>query len=112
MNKGTVEQIGSPKEIYKTPKNEFVADFIGRVNIIKEDDKLVFIRPESVTITDEDTGYKGQIIQKQYMGPYTIYFVKIGDDIIQGDILNTVDRDWKIDDSVNIKFIETINKAI
>ncbi len=112
LNKGRVEQIGSPKEIYKTPKNEFVADFIGRVNIIKEDDKLVFTRPESVTITDEDTGYKGQIIQKQYMGPYTIYFVEIGDDIIQGDILNTVDRDWKIDESVNIKFIETTNKAI
>lgn len=112
LNKGRVEQIGSPKEIYKTPKNEFVADFIGRVNIIKEDYKLVFVRPESVTITDEDTGYKGQIIQKQYMGPYTIYFVEIGDDIIQGDILNTVDRDWKIDESVNIKFIETTNKAI
>ena len=34
MAKGKVEQIGSPKAIYRTPKTRFVADFVGSNNII------------------------------------------------------------------------------
>ncbi len=30
MNKGRIMQVGTPKEIYKSPKNEFVARFIGQ----------------------------------------------------------------------------------
>ncbi|MFT5760570.1 MAG: spermidine/putrescine transport system ATP-binding protein [Alteromonadaceae bacterium] len=33
MNNGNVEQIGTPREIYETPKNLFVAKFIGEINI-------------------------------------------------------------------------------
>ncbi len=34
MNKGKVEQIGTPFEIYSNPQSLFVADFIGQANII------------------------------------------------------------------------------
>lgn len=34
MNKGDIQQIGSPVDIYNEPKNAFVADFIGESNII------------------------------------------------------------------------------
>ena len=33
MNKGTVEQIGSPENIYNAPETQFVADFVGFENI-------------------------------------------------------------------------------
>lgn len=33
MNKGRIEQIGSPTEIYESPVNEFVSSFIGETNI-------------------------------------------------------------------------------
>ncbi|MFV5404261.1 MULTISPECIES: sulfate/molybdate ABC transporter ATP-binding protein [unclassified Acinetobacter] len=32
MNKGDVEQIGSPREVYETPKTPFVFDFLGQAN--------------------------------------------------------------------------------
>ena len=32
MNKGNVEQIGSPREVYETPKTPFVFDFLGQAN--------------------------------------------------------------------------------
>jgi spermidine/putrescine transport system ATP-binding protein len=35
MNKGRIEQIGSPQEIYDGPKTRFVAGFIGNANFIK-----------------------------------------------------------------------------
>ena len=34
MNKGLIQQIGSPVDIYNEPENAFVADFIGESNII------------------------------------------------------------------------------
>lgn len=35
MNDGVIAQIGSPREIYETPRSRFVADFIGRVNLFE-----------------------------------------------------------------------------
>ena len=34
MDKGSIQQIGTPEDIYNEPKNAFVADFIGESNII------------------------------------------------------------------------------
>ena len=34
MDKGKIQQIGTPADIYNEPKNAFVADFIGESNII------------------------------------------------------------------------------
>lgn len=34
MSRGEVQQIGTPQEIYDTPRNRFVADFIGDVNLL------------------------------------------------------------------------------
>jgi spermidine/putrescine transport system ATP-binding protein len=34
MDHGTIQQIGTPEDIYNEPKNAFVADFIGESNII------------------------------------------------------------------------------
>lgn len=42
MNRGRVEQIGTPREMYSTPNSAFVADFIGQANIIP----LPFLRME------------------------------------------------------------------
>ncbi len=34
MNRGEIEQIGPPMEIYRRPRTRFVADFIGRANFV------------------------------------------------------------------------------
>jgi iron(III) transport system ATP-binding protein len=34
MNKGQLEQVGTPREIYEAPASPFVADFVGRVNVL------------------------------------------------------------------------------
>jgi spermidine/putrescine transport system ATP-binding protein len=35
MNKGKIEQIGLPRDIYENPRTRFVADFIGQTNILE-----------------------------------------------------------------------------
>ncbi len=46
MNNGTIQQIGTPEDIYNEPKNTFVAKFIGASNIVDgvmlEDYKVTF----------------------------------------------------------------------
>ena len=46
MNNGTIQQIGTPEDIYNEPKNTFVAKFIGASNILNgvmlEDYKVAF----------------------------------------------------------------------
>ena len=34
MNQGCIDQVGTPREIYETPMTPFVADFIGKVNVL------------------------------------------------------------------------------
>jgi iron(III) transport system ATP-binding protein len=52
MNKGEIEQIGSPMEIYKYPKSEFVADFIGVANFVLATVKEV--REDACTVKFEN----------------------------------------------------------
>ncbi|WP_068268703.1 ABC transporter ATP-binding protein [Caviibacter abscessus] len=42
MNNGDILQVGTPNEIYETPANGFVADFIGATNFITGEIKEVF----------------------------------------------------------------------
>jgi iron(III) transport system ATP-binding protein len=37
MNLGVVQQVGPPAEIYRTPANRFVAEFIGKTNLLERD---------------------------------------------------------------------------
>jgi iron(III) transport system ATP-binding protein len=34
MNRGVIQQVGTPTEIYRRPANQFVADFVGKVNFL------------------------------------------------------------------------------
>ena len=60
LDKGTIQQIATPEEIYNRPKNKFVAGFIGHMNFIEtriKDDKIVLANNEislSKNIADKD----------------------------------------------------------
>ena len=59
MNKGVIQQMGSPEDIYNEPANAFVADFIGESNILDgimiEDFKVKF---SNTTFNCVDKGFK------------------------------------------------------
>lgn len=88
MDKGSIQQIGTPLDIYNEPKNAFVADFIGESNIIdgvmREDYLVEFsgrgfqcvdkgfapnepvdvvIRPEDVDIIPPDGEHLSGVVQ-------------------------------------------------
>ena len=46
LNEGRIEQVGSPRELYEQPANEFVMGFVGPVNRLDEG----FIRPHDIDV--------------------------------------------------------------
>ena len=59
MNKGYIQQMGTPEDIYNEPENAFVADFIGDSNIIDGimlEDRLVEILGTKFECVDEGFG--------------------------------------------------------
>ena len=69
INEGHIEQIGTPEELYKEPKSNFISSFIGENNII--DENLV-IRPEEITIKLDDSG-DGEVVDVTYLGATVEY---------------------------------------
>ena len=52
LNDGRVEQVGSPRELYEQPANEFVMSFVGPVNRLGES----YVRPHDVELLLEPDG--------------------------------------------------------
>jgi ABC-type Fe3+/spermidine/putrescine transport system ATPase subunit len=56
MNNGSLEQTGTPEEIYNRPQTAFAADFTGPANFIDIDGKLCLVRPEWLELVVQGTG--------------------------------------------------------
>lgn len=113
MNKGEIMQIGSPREIYEHPNNIFVANFIGRANILNLANDKVIVRPENVELDYNELKYKGQIVEKNYLGFFTSYGIKstiLGAEYtIFADLIGT-NKNYDINDEVyfDFKFIHAL----
>ena len=102
MKSGTIQQIGSPQDVYNEPANAFVADFIGEANIFDAAmpyDKVVtfsgadfpcvdnkpadlvdvVVRPEDVEVVSPDKGtVKGEVLASLFKGVHYEMTVQVG----------------------------------
>jgi putative spermidine/putrescine transport system ATP-binding protein len=56
MRAGRIEQIGTPREMYDSPRSRYVADFIGDTNLLRLGNDEVSVRPEHVQLIAADGG--------------------------------------------------------
>jgi putative spermidine/putrescine transport system ATP-binding protein len=91
MNKGVIEQVGAPKEIYELPASPFVASFIGTSNVIVRDGRTQSLRPErlrllpaSSSVPEGSRGEPGAVSDVVYLGMVTRIYVHLdsGDDMV------------------------------
>ena len=112
MNKGVIEQIGPPQEIYKYPNSRFVANFIGRANFVKAEvvesnstrasvkclgtgfdinikEKLetgstitLILRPELLSIAAGKGNLKGTVKKSLYLGNAVEYDIEAGNQLL------------------------------
>ena len=79
MNKGRVEQVGSPAEIYEKPRTRFVADFIGEINILEEGGRARALRPEKVRLVSDGARVSGTVETANFLGGSTLLRIAMGD---------------------------------
>ena len=101
MNNGKIEQIGTPEEIYYSPINEYVANFIGKSNFILKDGAKKLIRPENIKIEKNQKG-NWEVINKEFMGAYTILKIRNGREDLYVNIQGEKGREYKLGDLVEI----------
>ncbi|MEO0383103.1 MAG: ABC transporter ATP-binding protein [Pseudomonadota bacterium] len=85
LQAGRIEQVGSPLELYKAPRNRFVAGFIGspKMNFMegeeaaKHNAHAIGIRPEHITTSDKEGIWKGTIGVSEHLGSDTFFHVHI-----------------------------------
>jgi multiple sugar transport system ATP-binding protein len=87
LNAGNIEQVGSPMELYKSPKNLFVAGFIGspKMNLVegapatKLGAKTIGFRPEHIGISTSEGEYKGTVGVAEHLGSDTFLHIHTED---------------------------------
>jgi multiple sugar transport system ATP-binding protein len=85
LNKGAVEQVGSPLDLYRSPRNLFVAGFIGspKMNLIEGPEaerrgaRTIGVRPEHMEMSRERGDWKGQVTVAEHLGSDTFLHVAV-----------------------------------
>jgi sulfate/thiosulfate transport system ATP-binding protein len=72
LNKGKIEQIGTPEEVYSQPANPFVYSFLGRVNQVEGEVSNGYIHLGSVTIKAESTAPSHSTSAVGFVRPHEI----------------------------------------
>jgi putative spermidine/putrescine transport system ATP-binding protein len=99
FNRGRIEQVGAPAEVYERPSTAFVAGFVGTSNLLRGDvaravigetgtftvrpEKIRLAEPDDPVAADEATAL-GRIRSVVYLGPDTRYIVELdaGSDLV------------------------------
>jgi len=85
LQAGVIEQVGSPLDLYHTPKNKFVAGFIGspKMNLIEGpiaaeyNVHTIGIRPEHLSVSSESGSWKGVVNVSEHLGSDTFLYVDV-----------------------------------
>ena len=101
FNKGYIEQIGTPNEVYNFSRTEFVCNFIGDINRLSDDvvrkaaavypdvdvSKHNYVRLErlhvNVDLKPGQIGLDGVVTMREYYGLYIKYYIDLGSQTIK-----------------------------
>ena len=104
MNNGTIEQIGTPEEIYHQPKTRFVAEFIGATNVLIghaegnqakttignipidkncQGEVAAMLRPEHISLHAKQGEHAtGKVLRREFRGARWLFHVEVNEQIL------------------------------
>ncbi len=112
LDAGVLQQVGRPRELFDTPSNRFVAQFVGSTNLIAghcDATRSVFvteslgdipltagaegtalsIRPHALTIATQRSGrgiwFDGEVQESEFLGEFTRYQLRVGQTLLTAD---------------------------
>jgi ABC-type Fe3+/spermidine/putrescine transport system ATPase subunit len=131
MRGGSLEQVGTPAELYSAPASEFAADFIGVNNILRGiyegggkfvwrgrvfsvetaerepgGSAAIAIRPERLVPVDEGGPniLEGRVMGKIFLGPLTRVALSVDGETLLLDILNVSGESVSMGDLLKVRF--------
>ena len=83
LQAGVIEQVGSPLDLYRTPRNLFVAGFIGspKMNFIEGEEAAkhgahtIGVRPEHIAVSDSEGTWSGVVGVSEHLGSDTFFHI-------------------------------------
>lgn len=135
MNNGRIEQVGTPRDVYESPRNVFAAGFLGEANILPyshldsryrqgmgmRDGDHLFIRPERIELhpaheraSVQSDPLQGRILNISFLGHIIRYQVALGERTkIYADSSNVADAHaFAVGDPVSIQWKKTSDARI
>ena len=125
LHAGVIEQVGSPLELYRSPRNKFVAGFIGspKMNFVegpeaaKHNAHTIGIRPEHIGISSTEGAWKGTVGVSEHLGSDTFLHVDTEFGLINvrgdGEVgLHAGDSVWLTPDLAQLHKFNADGKAI
>ncbi len=112
LDAGVLQQIGRPRELFDTPSNRFVAEFVGSTNLIAgrydavrgvfitqglgdiplavgAEGNALSIRPHALTIAAERSAhglwFDGEVQESEFLGEFTRYQLRVGQALLTAD---------------------------
>jgi iron(III) transport system ATP-binding protein len=112
LEAGVLQQIGTPRELFDSPVNRFVAEFVGSTNLIAghcDTRRGVFIaeglgelplaagshgsalsiRPHALTIAETRDSrrcwFDGEVQESEFLGEFTRYEIRVGSHLLTAD---------------------------
>lgn len=107
MESGVCKQVGTPGEVYNRPADAFVAQFLGKANVVPGDlvglpsSERVVIRPENVRLGA--TGRDGKIAKAAFEGSVVNYVVETGGVTLNVRDLHRGNPPYRVGDPVRIE---------
>jgi putative spermidine/putrescine transport system ATP-binding protein len=94
FNRGKLEQVGSPQQVYNAPATRFVAQFVGAANVLDGDAARrlagidgAMLRPERIRLGRiEGARASGTVQEVQYFGAFTRLKIDAGGVTLQADL--------------------------
>ncbi len=126
MKKGVLLQCSSPRQLYESPQNEYVAMFFGKINLLNKpfptveqglnfansfnfgnssdftDSSKICIRPEHIIVHNFNPAepIKGIVLRVHFFGSYQELVIKVNDNELIAKI--TDQTDWQIGQEVSL----------
>ncbi|WP_037313388.1 ABC transporter ATP-binding protein [Ruegeria halocynthiae] len=83
LHAGVIEQVGTPLELYHTPRNTFVAGFIGspKMNLMTGDEAAkhgahtIGVRPEHIDVVESGGQWQGTVGVAEHLGSDTFFHI-------------------------------------
>jgi putative spermidine/putrescine transport system ATP-binding protein len=111
FNRGRIEQVGTPEEVYERPATPFVSGFVGTSNVLERGGRRFTIRHEKVRLPAGAESRDGLITEAgvikhiAYAGPVTRYEIELD----AGGTLQAVQQNYE---SASAEALEQVEQAV